>query len=404
MQNIARTRPSLVRLALAGASLVLASAALADSADAFNISISQALQHDDNLYRLADGMQPFGTGPRGDTISITSLSARFDRRYSLQTLSASVDLARVGFDTWDSLDYSTRGGRVRWDWAVGKRWTGLLSVRQDETARGFEDVSTRRESSINRQRAVAAEANYWWHPDWAGGLGFEDFSSTYSDAASQTSDYEARIGKVKLTYRPRSGNTLALVGRLTDGDFPRRQPGILSDDGYRQTDWRVEGAWQLTGHSQLNGYLGFTRRRHPNLSFRDYAGITGRLTHVWSPTGKLGVTTVLRREIGARDDLIDNFVVTRALSVAPVWSLSARVTLQGRVEWRERDFRGDPGIVNAALVSQNDRTRFTSLAAFYTPIEALQLSLSYTLQSRDSDLPSGDYAARGAALSAQYTF
>ena len=404
MQNIARTRPSLVRLALAGASLVLASAALADSADAFNISISQSLQHDDNLYRLADGVQPFGTGPRGDTISITSLSATFERRYSLQNLSASVDLARVGFDTWDTLDYSTRGGKIRWDWAIAKRWTGVLSASQDETARDFGDLAARRESSVSRQRTYAAEANYWWHPDWAGGVGFEQFSSAYSDTASQTSDYDAAIGKLKLTYRPRSGNSVALAGRFTDGSFPNRQAGVLSDDGFRQTDWRVEGQWQLTGHSQLSGYLGFTRRRHPNLTYRDYAGLTGRLTHLWLPTGKLSVSTVVRREIGARDDLVDNFVVTRALSLSPTWSVSPRVALQGRVEWRERDFRGDPGIINIALASQNDRTRIFNVGAYYTPIDALRLSLSYSQQVRDSDLASASYTARVASFSAQYTF
>ena len=146
------------------------------------------------------------------------------------------------------------------------------------------------------------------------------------------------------------------------------------------------------------------RRRHPNLTYRDYAGLTGRLTHLWLPTGKLSVSTVVRREIGARDDLVDNFVVTRALSLSPTWSVSPRVALQGRVEWRERDFRGDPGIINIALASQNDRTRIFNVGAYYTPIDALRLSLSYSQQVRDSDLASASYTARVASFSAQYTF
>lgn len=393
--------------------LVLAAAALCASpmqcaaveGDSLTLKLSHSLQYDDNIYRLSDDVKPFGNRARSDRISLTGLRAAFDRRYSLQQVHASVDVTRVRFDRWSQLDYETQGARLNWDWAVGKRWSGDLRVSQDETARDFADNRVSgRETSISRQHALAADANYWWHPDWSAGAGVERFSTTYSDAASAGSEYDADIVETRLIYRPRSGNQIALVGRFTDGDYPNRQAGALADDGFRQTDWRLRGHWQVTGHSRLAGYLGMTRRRHPNLTARDYTGPTGRLEYTLAVSQRLSVTAIARREIGARDDLVDNFVVTRAVSFAPSWQPFYRIGIQGRLEWRKRDFRGDPGLVAGTFPAREDVSRNANVSFIYTPIDPLQLSISYGYLQRDSDLVSEEYTAHVASFSVDYTF
>lgn len=377
----------------------------ADEGDSLTLKLSHSLQYDDNIYRLSDGVQPFGDGPRGDRIGLTGLRATFDRRYSLQEVHASADLTHVRFDNWNQLDYETKGARAQWDWAVGKRWSGRLRVGQDETARDFADrFDSSRQTSIARQRTLAVDGNYWWHPDWSAGAGVERFSTRYSDDASARSEYDADIVESRLIYRPRSGNQIALVGRFTDGDYPNRQAGLVADDGYRQTDWRLRGKWQVTGHSLLSGYLGMTRRRHPNLTERDFTGPTARLEYTMAVSQKLSVTAVARREIGARDDLVDNFVVTRAFSLAPAWQPSYRIGIQGRLEWRKRDFRGDPGLFVGSFPDRGDTSRHADVSLVYAPIDPLRLSISYAYQQRDSDFAPDEYTARVASFSVDYTF
>lgn len=385
--------------AVLGALLLPAGAMAAD--DTFSLTAGQVFQFDDNVYRVAPGVRPFGQS-QSDRISITSLRADFDRQYSLQRLRASANFARIGFQRFDTLNYDTQGGELRWDWALGHRLTGRLSVDQSQSARDLADVGGSR-SSIGTSRSLRFSGDYWWHPDWSVGAGIERFSSTYSDVASQTSDYEALRPELRLTYRPRSGNQIALVGRFTDGTYPNRQAGVLSDDGFEQTDLQLSGRWQLTGHSRLNGYAGVTRRQHPNLTYRDYTGPTGRLTYDWTPTGKLAVSATLRREIGARDDLFDNFVVTRAASFTPSWAVSGRVLVQGAVEWRKRDFRGDPGLLSGSQ-SRDDITRTYSLSLSYTPIDPLRLAVSIGRYRRSSDDPNAGYTANVGTVSAQYLF
>lgn len=398
------TRP-LCSAMIAGALAGLSGGVLAaDPADALNLYISQSFQRDDNIFRLPDGVSPNGDGQRDDLISMTSFSAMFDRVYSLQRLYASLDVTRVGFDEWSDLDYTTKGGSIGWDWAVGSRWSGGLSVKQDEMARDFADIGgQRRESSVNRRITFNASADYWWHPDWAVGAGLEQFESTYSDEASQGADYRASIPEISLTYRPQSGNRLSLKFRHTDGEYPNRTASVFSDEGFREANLRLVGNWRLTGHSSLSGYLGYTRRSYRNLTVRDFSGMTGRLQHDWSLSGKFSLRTTVRREIGAREDLTDNFVVTKAFSVEPTWAVSSRIAVQGGLEWRKRNFGGDPGLVSG-VPAQDDLTRQLRLSVSYVPIDNLNLSLSHTHASRSSDRPFNEYTADTTALSAQYSF
>lgn len=376
----------------------------ADPADAFNVYINQSFQHDDNLYRLPDGVKPFGDGQREDTLSITSFSALFDRVYSRQRLYAGVDLAVVRFQEYGDLDYDTKGGNLGWDWSVGSRWSGKLVFKQDELARDFSDVRTStRETSINTQRIVDTEADFWWHPDWAVGVGYERRESEYSDEASQRSNYEASTPEVSLTYRPATGNRLSLRARFTDGDYPDRTANVVADEGYKQRDLRLRGYWRLTGASRVSGYVGYTDREYRNLEVRNFSGMTGRLQHDWSITGKAQLKTVVRRELGAREDLTDNFVVTKAVSLAPSWAATSKISLHGLMEWRQRDFGGDPGLVTGAP-EQDDVTRVLRLSMSYMPLDQLNVSVSHTHSTRTSDRSSNEYAADVTSLSAQYSF
>lgn len=391
---------SLAIRAAATIALLAPTGASADD-DTLAVSVSQVFQFDDNVYRVAPGRRPFGQSP-DDRISITALRVDFDHAYGRQRLRASADTARVGFERFDSLNYDTRGGELRWDWALGPRWTGRLSVDQQQSARDLADVGGSR-SSISTSRSQQFSGDFWWHPDWSVGAGIERLSVAYSDNASQSSDYEALRPELRLTYRPRSGNRISLIGRFTDGNYPNRRPGLLTDDGFEQTDLQLSGSWQVSGHSRLSGYAGLTRRRHPNLTYRDYTGPTARLSYDWTPTGKLSVAATVRREIGARDDLFDNFVVTRAATIAPAWAVSGRVLLQGSFEWRERDFRGDPGLLSGGA-SRDDITRSYALSLMYTPIDPLRLALSWSRHRRISDDPDGQYTANVGMVSAQYRF
>ncbi len=401
-----RTRPlrGLPGLTAVICLIAVTSSHAADDEDPLQFVISQSFRHDDNLFRLSDDESPPGDGSRSDTLSVTSAKARFAKRYSRQFVSASARVSSVAFDKWDELDYTTKGASAAWRWAVGSRWTGLLNANYDEVPRDFSEILTiDDEVSINEQRTLGGTANYWFHPDWAVSGGVEQYDSSLSDTASESAEYQAMIYDLGVTYRPGSGNRLALTGRYTDGEYPNRIATSTQDEGYTQKDIRLAGEWKFTGASKLSGYVGLTEREYENLGAKDFSGVTARIQHDWDISGKTKLRTTARREIGAREDLINNFVVVTAFSVAPSWTPTERISVSGLWEIKKRDFEGDPGFVVNSTDLDDTTNRFRASVA-YQPLDNLNLELSQTYIERESDRASAEFDANVTELTMRLLF
>ena len=388
---------------LAAALAVVFTPALADEVDALNLTISQGFFYQSNLYRLADGVVPAG-GERADIISVTGLAAAFDRVYSRQRLQAELGLTRALYAEHPELNYTAPKIRLGMDWQVGNYWSGQLSHAYSETMTSFDETSGT-DPVISRYSRTAASANYWWHPDWAIGVGAAQVSNGYRDGANPNAELESQDADLNLTYRPATGNRIVLTARNTDGHYPGRpaEPGSIRD--YTQRDLRVSGDWRLTGALRLSGYAGNTSRRYDNAPNRDFNGYTGRLALTWAPTVKTAVTLSWRREIGAQEDLIANYAVTRVVSIAPVWHITDKVKLSGSYEVRNRDYGGDPELGFGGLVlPKDDRTKSYGLSLSYDYMRGLSLSAGFQQSSRSSVIASREYQSESFWLSGAFTF
>ena len=125
-----------------------------------------------------------------------------------------------------------------------------------------------------------------------------------------------------------SGNELALVARDADGRYPNRGDVRLLDSGYNQRDIRLEGRYSISGHSLLSGYFGIARRDYPTTSNRDFSGPIGRLSYDWLPTPRFRAGIQARRELGAKEDLTDTYVVTTAAGVNIGWDLTIKIDVR----------------------------------------------------------------------------
>ncbi|MCP5241775.1 MAG: hypothetical protein R3E45_07350 [Rhodocyclaceae bacterium] len=395
-------RTPLLPLAILVPVLVAAGPVRADDADALNVVVSQSFYYDSNLYRLGDGVEPT-SGERSDTVSSTGLGLRFGRDYGRQGLAASVDINHNAYASNDQLDYTGTNADLGWNWVLGDRWSGKLGFSRSEQLSGFDDYGGQ-DQSINIYRRAEASANYWYHPSWAVGAGYARIRSRYSNGTRPGSEYDADVADVRLTYQPKSGNRIALKLASTQGVYPRRTATLLSDREYSQTDLRVEADWRVTGATRLSGYIGQTRRSYDFTSNRDFSGLTGRIAADWAVSGKTFISAVFRREIGAQEDLVDNFVVTEALSLSPRWQITDKTQLGAVVEWRRRDYGGDPGLLAGSFGDRSDITRRFGLNLGYQPMRSLSLYLSLQHQLRSASATSSGYDADSASVSASFTF
>lgn len=376
-------------------------AAQQEAADTLSASVQVGYSDDDNLFRLPDDVDPPDGQQRDDALMQLIGNVRIDKTLGLQRLRAEVLAARNEYRENDYLNFTTVNGSGSWQWAFGNHWWGVIAASQSEASRSFADSRTF-EQSINTFHRYSADANYAFHPAWSIGAAAVMITSRYSDDASTASEYDEEIIEAKLTYRTPTLSQLALVVSHLDGTYPNQTDVTTRDTDYEQQDIQLRGDWRLSALSRIFGYIGVADREYPNLSARNYSGVVGRLAYDWKVTETVGLNLMVRRELGAEGDLVDNFVLTEAVVVTPTWSLTPALTLGARFERRERSFGGDPGFGVIADVSKDDVTDIIGGGLTYVPRKFLSLQLTYQYEQRESDISLREYDVDIWRTSVQY--
>lgn len=376
--------------------------------DPFKFFVGHSVAHDDNLFRLSDGdtlEAQIGTPERSDIVRSTVAGFAFDRLYSRQRISAAAALTRNRFDRFSFLDHDASSANGSWQWEMGRHWNGMAVAERAKKLTDFVDF---REpvKNINTYQRSFLDGYYRFHPDWSVGIGGGKIRSTNSAAVRRTSDYTVKVFEVGMRYSPRSGNEVAATIRRSAGDYPTRQVVAAStiDNSFDQTSAEVTGAWQITGASRLGGVVGYTFRQHDEVRQRDFRGIIGRATYNWKIDGKTSVNLTARREIDAQEDVNQNYILTNGISVSPTWMATAKLTFDGKLDYRRRDYKGEPGFFVTGLPQRKDRIRTASAGATYQPVQALELGLTYQFERRTSNTPGIPYRDRLVAASVQFAF
>jgi hypothetical protein len=100
-----------------------------DSKSPFSFSALQTFRHESNLYYLPDELrqeQLVPKGKRSDSSSKTRVGVNFDKEYSRQSFHAGLAVDRTIYRTHSDLNNTSPDARLRWDWRIGDRWSGVL--------------------------------------------------------------------------------------------------------------------------------------------------------------------------------------------------------------------------------------------------------------------------------------
>lgn len=400
--------------------------ARADEADAFNFFIGQTLTYDDNLFRISDSIDDqrmqelLGDTKRGDTVSTTYAGVTFNKLLSRQTLHADLAYNINRYSHYSALDYNGLRANANWGWQFGNYLKGTLSYERNRQLIDFGNLNLQdrnsREAEINTYDRLYASADWWFHPEYSFGAGYAHSNSNYSSVDRQASEYEADAVELNAKFQPKTGNLIGLSLRQTKGNYPNREVArdvtgnviATADNSFDQTDAEVNGDWRLTGQSRVFGRLGYTTRKHDQVTQRDFSGMTGRLTYNWALEGKTSINLSLRREIGAVEDIDASYVLTNGITLNPIWYPTAKISLSAKYDWSKRRYQGDPfnqtGSNASGQSARNDTVNKASVSGTYLPLRSLQLSLTFQHERRTSSIEFADYRDNLASLSAQFSF
>ena len=383
-----------------------------DSRNPFSFSVSESINYDSNLYRLPKSVSNADApkGKRSDIYSVTRASVNFDGGRSRQAFHAGLAASYVWYKTHSDLKNTPWDAFLRWDWRIGDRLSGVIGYGYSDTFVGFDNnytINADDRKRIMRQfQRANASADFWWHPNWATGLGYTGAWVSYNNERYDTGKYDTREASLNITYRPSTGSRIVLSWLAENGKYPNQEETAGSMRDWKRRDVRLSGQWLLTGVTQLSGYFGYTQRKYDFAHNRDFNRPTWRIALHWVPTGKMIIDLAYRKEVGADADLVSNYAESHGLTLQPTWVVTSKVRLGANVEYLDRKYGGDSGVDPTGWYRPRDAKTWVYGANLqYLPVPNANIALGFQYSNRDAKSDERfDYRTQSVYLSGRMTF
>ena len=360
--------------------------------DKLELFIQETVTHDDNVFRLPNGVNPVGSSSRSDTIFTTSPGLELNIPYSRQRFVGGLRWNFQRYDRFKELDFDGHEARAAWLWQAGNDWGGQLGYSQTEALASLANSRTAAligvPNSLDTRRTWASAAHDL-SPRWKVRGELNRLEQDNSIPALEFNDIVINGVEAGFAYVTPLKNQVGVGVRFEDGDYPNRTfapPTFF--ESYKQVNLDGIVDYNITGRSRLNFRAGVVDRQHDQVPQLDFTEGTYRVTWDWQAPGNFSMNTILRREVSPLDDTYSTFVLLTGILLTPTLRVTEKVSLGATVEYSHRDYLTEG---TNAIVDREDRVRTLALRLSYRPLRAVTLDLGALRQTRSSDVPLDDY-------------
>lgn len=381
---------------------------MAAQEDVLRPYVSYGITFDDNLLRVSDkaiAQALFGSRGTSDRIQRASAGVIFDKQVSLQRFNLNFEINRTTFDRFGTLDNTGQNLSGKWNWHIGKHLEGNIGASYTRSLGSFLEFR-KLARNMRTQRREYADIAWLFHPSWRvrGSVANYDLKNEVREQRINDRTEDEYI--VGIDYLLPNSSHVGLQYRRLNGDLPNRQlvAGSLFDNSFKQDEGSLVVDWAYSGKTRVQLKTGVVRRSYDNRPERDFTGPNARVTVDWLPTGKTKLTVATWRDIYAVDDAISTYSDNRGISLSPSWSITSKITLQGRLLYEKQDHAGDPNLVVTSLPQRKDKYYSTMLGVSYIPVQDLQLMLSWQRDERKSNYSSSEFVDHTTMLNGRYEF
>lgn len=383
------SRPQVARRwSLALLALAFPHIASAQSADGLTLRAGYSLQHDDNLFRLPDGVDPqavLGRSSAAESVGIGTLGLSYARNYSLQRLEFDVSLVDYRYRTFSRLDLLATNYELAWRWAITPRFRGSLVAERDESVSSFDDASVLTRGNQRVRSDQGFDALYEIDGLWRLVGGVRSTRNQNEQPLIGEDSYTLRSADLGLRYEARSGSSI--TARLRSGSGSTFNdaaiPSPLRDNDFKQREQVLDVRWLLSEKTTAELNLVRFERTHARLAVRDYDGTNTGLSLRWAATAKTLWTLQWGSDLSSYQTANASFARTERLTATGVWQIAARTTLQASLGESRRRYLGAPS--GQTPDPQRDTTREASLGLRWNAARNLALNASLQHTRRDSN-------------------
>lgn len=400
---------------LALITLIAAStSATAAAGEPWTFTASQALQRDDNLFRLDTNAAPPSGVSRADTIARTTVSADWDARIGRQQLQAGAALRAVRHADNDVLDHTGQDLRLTWLAQTAGRLNGELALRRARQLRSPDSllVGGSAVRNLETDEAIGGVIRLGGEGRLAleAALGARQLDLSVPTAGS--AGQRSRTVSLGTRWRPAAATTLGAAWRHTEGRYP------ALDEDWRLNAIDLSVDWDRGSRTRVWARLSPVQLRHDRLTARDVSGLNSAAQLQWQATPKASLVLRVQREIGADVGLErwgevagvawpgtgDDARLLRRISLDLTYAISAKVSVTAGAAHIRRDLVALSAAPSAPVASE-DRTSRLALGASWQATRRVSVGCEAAVERRRVDgTLSTPYLARTTGCVAQLSF
>jgi exopolysaccharide biosynthesis operon protein EpsL len=370
--------------------------------------LGDSLIHDSNVLRLPGNVGPSTAGvtSKSDTIHSAYVGLSIDKAYAQQRVELDVTETVYRYANLTSLNFDAFEYRGAWHWHLTPRWGGTLRSERRIALASFADS----QFSQRNQRNLRTTDNYSFSLDgslfggWHVLFGVYQYQTKYDQGFLPQNSSRTLGAEAGIKYESAAGRVLSVMQRSIQGEYLNRVPDAanFSDNSFRQNDTELKLDWNLSGKSAIRSRLTWVNVRHEHISARDFSGLTGELGNIWTPTSKLRVEIVAKRDIASWWQTSSSYKIDDSLSITPTWQVSAKTSVRARLERMQSDFRGP--VFPPLGAQRRDTVQNAQLGMDWSPLRNVVLDARLQRQWRSSNFSEVAFDASVASINAKLKF
>ena len=394
---------------LGGVQAGAAQAPTANAADPFKIFVADQFTYEDNLYRVPDELlntnDPEAIGIESFDDYVNRLSAGIQARVdaSRQVFALNLRFDDVSYSQNDELDFHGGNGDLKWNFDIGRHWSGMLDARYDRSQAGFSNYLLFIKDIVETQ-SYLGELRFKIGSRWALLGGGSISESTHSAAERQTSNFEGETGRVGVEYATPNQSLIALEYAYTEATFPVAERLTGGEVGFEQTLPGIRARWVFSEKTRLTGRAGYLKRDYTNPTSGDFSGNVWSINAYWEPRVQLYFDVDAWHELKAYSDAEADYFVGTGASVTPTWAPTPLMKFALRLSYEEQSYRSAATPFPIVEAGREDEIQSAGLTWDYTPRDFFNVSLTYRLLDRDSNREVRQHEAEIASAQVRIAF
>jgi hypothetical protein len=385
-------------------------AVLAADAAERNVSLrlGERLTHEDNLYRLPDGIDPAdvvgGETSRDDLMNSTSVALAGRWMQGEQGVALDAAMAENRFADNGDLDNTSGRGALDWSWRFGSRWSGLAGGRRERTLAGFSN-SLSLQKDVFDTAMTHVDARFAAGARWRALASARDTTTSHDNEARRRDDVEIRAASAGLEYATPREDSLALEYHRARAVFPAQAlvAGEGSASDYEERGASLKLGYKFTEKLHLSASTGYVERSYALAPRGDFSGDVWSATLKWSPTETTQIELKRFRELNAHLDAESDHFVADGAGVVATWLPIDTIGLSIEVSREQQSYIG----ADVDLLGEPTRRDTPVAGSFrftYTPRARASFEVAYREETRESNRFRFDYDAAVVSVAGEIRF